>query len=429
MADEKIRLLLIDDDSDDFTLVKSYLSRAEGLPREIDWASNYSGGLTRLSEGGYDLCLVDYFLGAKTGVELISEARSLGLSTPFIMLTGVGDRKIDMAAIEAGAADYLNKEHLNPEIIERSIRHAITHFRDSEEIRKLSANLEAIFSSVTDPIITVDTELNIIELNRGAEEFCGLTRAGSIGKSFEQLVPGSELLLKAIRETISGKVKVESKRVEFPDRDGRERIVSFFSSPLRNPSGALTGAVLVIRDLTRLDRLERDLASRSEYHNIIGTSTGIQEVFSLIERVSGVDTTVLVTGESGTGKELVAEAIHHKGARAKGPLVKVNCTALSENLLESELFGHVKGAFTGAIRDRIGSFEAAGGGTIFLDEVGEMSSNMQVKLLRVLQEREVVPVGDTKPIKVDVRVLAATNRDLPALVRDGSFREDLYYRL
>lgn len=155
----------------------------------------------------------------------------------------------------------------------------------------------------------------------------------------------------------------------------------------------------------------------------------MQEIYSLLELLSDVPTTVLITGESGTGKELIAEALHYRGSRRNKPLVKVNCSALSENLLESELFGHVKGAFTGAIKDKIGRFQIADGGTIFLDEVADISPRIQVKLLRVLEEMEFERVGDSTPIKVDVSLITATNQDLSKKVRCGEFREDLYYRL
>ena len=189
------------------------------------------------------------------------------------------------------------------------------------------------------------------------------------------------------------------------------------------------GAVLVIRDITRATDLERELRERHQFHNIIGKSDKMQKVYRLIEDLADTDTTVLITGESGTGKELIARALHYEGIRAAKPLVNINCSALSENLLESELFGHVKGAFTGAVKDKTGRFQLADGGTVFLDEIGDISPRIQLKILRFLQENEFEPVGDSTPVKVDVRIIAATNCNLKEKVKSGEFREDLYYRI
>jgi two-component system, NtrC family, response regulator PilR len=180
---------------------------------------------------------------------------------------------------------------------------------------------------------------------------------------------------------------------------------------------------------TEVDALIKEQRERGNLGNIIGRSEKMQAVYQMIETVAGVQSTVLVTGESGTGKELVARAIHDLSPRAEKPFVSINCGAFTETLLESELFGYVKGAFTGAHANRKGLFEAAHKGTIFLDEIGEMSSAMQVKLLRVLQERKVRPVGAHQEIETDTRVIAATNRDLAQMVKDGAFREDLFYRV
>jgi len=183
------------------------------------------------------------------------------------------------------------------------------------------------------------------------------------------------------------------------------------------------------RLLTENRELREALTERHRVEGIIGESGPMQEVLSLVRRVASSDATVLIRGESGTGKELIARAIHYASPRAEGPLVKVNCAALPDSLLESELFGHEKGAFTGAVNTRKGRFELAHGGTLFLDEIGDLPPHLQVKLLRVLQEREFERVGSSHPIAVDVRVLAATHRDLEALVRAGRFRDDLYYRI
>ena len=175
--------------------------------------------------------------------------------------------------------------------------------------------------------------------------------------------------------------------------------------------------------------LQRLLDSRFGFDNIIGKSAKLKAVFDMIGRLSDMDSTVVISGESGTGKELIARALHHNSPSGTGPFVTVNCGALVETLLESELFGHKKGSFTGAESDRMGLFATASGGTLFLDEITETSSSLQVKLLRAIQEGEIVPVGDTKPVNVDVRIVAATNRDLATEVKEGRFRDDLYYRL
>jgi len=203
-----------------------------------------------------------------------------------------------------------------------------------------------------------------------------------------------------------------------------------------NEEGRFLGVVETVTDLTELNRtrlqveeVSRKLGEVYEFANIIGKSHVMKRVFSAINSASASEATILIQGESGTGKELVAGAIHFHSARSSKPLITVNCSALSESLLESELFGHARGAFTGAIKDRTGRFEEAEGGTIFLDEIGELSPYIQVKLLRVLQEREVERVGESKKRKVDIRIITATNKDLFGLVHTGQFREDLYYRL
>jgi DNA-binding NtrC family response regulator len=175
--------------------------------------------------------------------------------------------------------------------------------------------------------------------------------------------------------------------------------------------------------------LKKQLKKTSDLKTIIGKSEEMEKVFKMVDKVADTDSTILVYGESGTGKELIARAIHYRSQRSNGPFVSINCGALPESLLESELFGHTKGSFTGAIKDKEGLFKVAQGGTFFLDEVGETSPTIQVKLLRVLQEREVIPVGGTNPIKVDVRLIAATNADLEKAIKQDKFRADLYYRL
>ncbi|SDP71851.1 sigma 54-interacting transcriptional regulator [Desulforhopalus singaporensis] len=309
----------------------------------------------------------------------------------------------------------------------RSIVRDITARRHAEEeLAKHRSRLAAIFSSVRDAIITVDTNMVVIEANKAVKTLCGMSAEYIIGKVFTA-VPNhcNKSCYRLIKETLERKTTIKEYRIEC----GPRQVVVVNSSPLLDQDGKFIGGVLVIRDITRLNDLEKELKERHHFHNIIGKSIGMQEIYSLLEDLANIETTVLVTGESGTGKELAAKAIHNGGNRAFKKFVAVNCSALAETLLESELFGHVKGAFTGAIRDQEGRFKAADGGTILLDEIGDISPKIQLKLLRILQEKVFERVGDLTPVSVDVRVIACTNRNLAEMVRNGEFREDLYYRL
>jgi PAS domain S-box-containing protein len=292
------------------------------------------------------------------------------------------------------------------------------------------ANMEAIFHSVADGILTLDTRLRVLNLNQAGQDMLGLTEEAAAGRSAAELLRGQLWdpvpLVEATLATGEGTRERENLLVR---PDGQELRSLVTVSRLYDTDGRVGGAVVVIRDITRVRELEVRLENRTRLHAIIGRSHLMQEIFTLIEEVAPSDSTVLIQGESGTGKELVADAIHRSSRRQAGPFVKVNCSALSEGLLESELFGHVKGAYTGALHDRKGRFELADGGTLLLDEVGDLPERIQVKLLRILQEREVERVGDSRTRKIDVRILAATHQPLRALVEQRSFRQDLFYRL
>jgi transcriptional regulator with GAF, ATPase, and Fis domain len=226
-------------------------------------------------------------------------------------------------------------------------------------------------------------------------------------------------------DNVIGAIYVGNNAVKALFDEASLEVLTLFASQ----ASLLVQNALAINALTvEKDSLKGEL-EKSRYGEIIGACDGMREVFKKIEKVARADISVLITGETGTGKELIAREIHKRGGRAKGPLVVINCGAIPENLMESELFGHVKGAFTGAIATRPGRFQAAHGGTLFLDEIGEMPLHLQVKILRALQERQVTKVGDTKSETVDIRVVAATHRNLEQMVKEGTFREDLYYRL
>jgi len=211
--------------------------------------------------------------------------------------------------------------------------------------------------------------------------------------------------------------------------DGFERQATLLVSAAPLPDGSETLAIVILEDITELNDLRRLATGETSFEGIVGIHPAMREIFTLIRDVADSSVPVMILGESGTGKELVARAIHTVGSRKRANFVPVNCAALPDGLLESELFGHVKGAFTGAVRDRKGRFELAHGGTIFLDEIGELSQSMQVKLLRVLQEGSFERVGSEATVRVDARVVCATNKDLEQEVREGRFREDLFYRL
>jgi len=297
------------------------------------------------------------------------------------------------------------------------------------EKERLQANLEAVFRSIPDAIITVDTDMRILHTNRALSEVCCIGEQLATEQDIS-CVTGSckRACFTVLRTTLETRKPVLEHRVECHTQSPG-KVVVINSSPLLDREHNFAGAVLVIRDITRLADLEKRLTDLHSHRGIVGKSKVMQAIYAVIDQLSDVDSTVLVTGESGTGKELIAEALHYGGARCKGPLIKVNCSALSESLLESELFGHTRGAFTGAIRDKVGRFEAAEGGTIFLDEIGDISPRIQLNLLRVLERKEFERVGDSKTRKANVRVLTATNVDLMDKIRQGLFREDLYYRL
>ncbi|HDQ04177.1 MAG TPA: PAS domain S-box protein [Deltaproteobacteria bacterium] len=307
----------------------------------------------------------------------------------------------------------------------------ITERKEAEnKIIEHRSRLAAIFGSVKDAIITVDPGLRVIEANKSTEKICGITVGQIVGGEFSQCkFSCNHACEEVLRQTLENKIAVKEYKTECEHQTRPQQVVSVSSSPLRDGQGNFLGAVLVIRDITLLRDVERELRERNQFQNLVGRNKTMQNIYRLLEDLANLDTTVLITGESGTGKELVARALHYSGNRAFKPFTTVNCSALAESLLESELFGHVKGAFTGAIKDRLGRFESANGGTIFLDEIGDISSLIQLKLLRVLQEKEFERVGESTPRKVDVRVIASTNKDLKEKVQNGEFRQDLYYRL
>ncbi|MEE4270648.1 MAG: sigma 54-interacting transcriptional regulator [Thermoanaerobaculales bacterium] len=289
---------------------------------------------------------------------------------------------------------------------------------------------QVILDNVTDGVFTVDREWKITSFNRAAERITGVSHDEAIGRRccdvFRASICESDCVL---RRTIKTDQPVVNKAIYIIDAADRKIPISVSTAILRNEAGEIIGGVESFRDLSQVEDLRRELEGRYTFHDIIGRSPAMQSLFELLPVVAESDSSVLVHGASGTGKELVARAIHDLSPRKKKRFVAINCGALPDALLESELFGHKAGAFTDARKDKPGRFAVADGGTILLDEIGDISPAMQVRLLRVLQERQVEPLGSVDPVPVDVRVIAATHRDLARLVQEGSFREDLFYRM
>ena len=287
-----------------------------------------------------------------------------------------------------------------------------------------------ILDSINDGVFTVDRNFRITLLNRAAERITGMPRAEAIGKPCWEVLRGSICESNcALKETMRTGEPIVNKALYIVNSIGERVPISVSTALLVDEKGGTIGGVEIFRDLSLLEELQKKLESRYTFADIISQNPAMLELFNVIPAVADSNSTVLIEGESGTGKELLARAIHNLGPRKDRPLVVVNCGALPDSLLESELFGYKAGAFTDAKSDRKGRFAHAEGGTIFLDEIGDISPAMQVKLLRVLQDRTYEPLGSSETVTADVRVITATNRDLQELLDAGQFRLDLYYRI
>lgn len=293
-----------------------------------------------------------------------------------------------------------------------------------------AARTEAILESISDGVFTVDREWCVTSFNRAAEEITGITREEAIGRHcsdvFRSSMCGASCPLK---QTLRTGRPIIGRTGYFIDPHGERIPISISTAVLRDADGEVIGGAETFRDLTEVEALRQELEGKFRLGDMTSRSPLMQQVFEILPTIAASPSTVLIEGETGTGKELVARALHSLSPWSRGPFIAVNCGALPDSLLESELFGYREGAFTGAVRDKPGRFALASGGTIFLDEIGEISPALQIKLLRVLQERTYEPLGATASESADARVVTATNSDLADRVSRGLFREDLYYRV
>lgn len=418
---------------------------------EVACAADLKSGVDLIDALSPDIIFTDIILGNDNGLEIVKKVAELQLKSPVIVITGQPSIDTAAKAVRLGAYDYMVKPIVKDSLL-LVARNALKNKQlidDKDSIRAekdhYRNHLEAIFTNVDDPILSIDNSWKIIACNDAAYRIYCLNTAPQPTSAITSLDNGGnplkETLVKdstnpflqacvdSIDKSLSHKKSVKNEKKSFTTAKGQQCLLSINCSPLLGKNHQSLGAALVVKDLTRMHQLEKQLKERSEFRRIIGNSLKMDRVYELIRALADTDATVLITGESGTGKSLVAREIHELSDRASNNMVTVRCSALAEQLLESELFGHIKGAFTGAVSNKVGRFELCNKGSIFLDEIGEISPALQLKLLSVIQEREFERVGDHKTIKIDTRIIAATNRQLNEEVALGRFREDLYYRL
>jgi len=306
----------------------------------------------------------------------------------------------------------------------------MTHSRKKITTEKDIAGTAAILESISDGVFTVDGNWRITSFNRAAEEITGIPRKEAIGRPCAEVFKASMCETDcALRKTIETGAPIINKSAFIVNIDGRRIPISVSTAILKNDKGKIIGGAETFRDLSLVEELRKEIEGHYQIGDLISRNAAMRRIFDVLPQISSSESTVLIQGETGTGKELLARAIHSLSPRVKGPFVAVNCGALPDTLLESELFGYKAGAFTGAEKDKPGRFALAENGTLFLDEIGDVSPALHIRLLRVLQERTYEPLGGTKSVTANVRIITAANRDLATQVKKGVFRQDLFYRI
>jgi PAS domain S-box-containing protein len=413
---------------------------------EVLIAEDGESALERAAYGHPDLILLDVLMPALDGFATCErlKQRPDTRDIPVIFMTALADTVDKVRGFDAGAVDYVTKPFQVKELLARVQTH-LTLQRLRTELRASEDRLSSIFESAMDAIVTIDANARITLFNAAAEHVFRCKAADARHAPFDRfLSPGFQTVLanyigrpaghdKPAMWVPEGLTAVRADGEEFPVEAtlsrGESQGAPLYTVILRdiNERRRAEAECRHLEGLTRY--LEEEVQASAGPRELVGASSALAAVFRGVERVAPTDSTVLITGETGTGKELIARAVHARSRRRDKVLVKVNCAAIPAGLIESELFGHERGAFTGAVARKIGRFELAHGGTLFLDEIGELPLDLQPKLLRVLQEGELERVGGTSTLRVDVRVIAATNRDLAEASRQGQFRADLFYRL
>jgi PAS domain S-box-containing protein len=302
--------------------------------------------------------------------------------------------------------------------------------RGMDQIKSERNYLAAILDSVADGVFTVDDKMRIVSFNRAAQELTGYTQEEAIGRKCHEVFKTDICLSTCpIRDAFDSGEAVLNREVDIIDKNNRKIPISVSASVLRDSEGEVVGGVETFRDLSLIHILKKELKEKYSFRDLVSRNPVMRKLFDILPDIAASEATVLLNGDSGTGKELFTKAIHDLSPRREGPLVVVNCGAFPEQLLEAEIFGVKRGAYTGAVENRPGRLELAQGGTLFLDEIGDLPLPLQVKLLRVLENKEYMPLGGRQQMKADVRFVTATHRDLEAMVEQGLFRRDLLFRI
>ena len=426
MDEMKVKVLLIEDDTVDTRLFQGMLTEGTDSPYTLECARKLSDGMESLSNEDFDVVLLDLGLPDSSGLNTLVKLHAHVPRIPIVILTGRNDEALSIKALQHGAQDYLVKGCINSNALRRCLRYAI----ERKQIQKDLWIRNRVVESSINPIAITDLQGRLTYINHSFLELWGYNKLDEVvGRSTDKFwyrTTKASWMRETVLRSGSWIGKITGKRKDGAKLDLQ---LSAFLVKDRDELGEPLCIVFSFVDITEMTQLRRRLKTEQSFAGIIGRDPKMLELFETIRELADVNVPVLIQGESGTGKELVAAAIHNDGAGADKPFVPVNCGALPEGVLESELFGHVKGSFTGAVCDRKGRFELANGGTIFLDEIADIPGSMQVKLLRVLQEGAFQRVGGEETIKVDVRVISATNKNLAEQVAVGTFRADLFYRL
>jgi DNA-binding NtrC family response regulator len=429
------RALVVDDDPLDVDLLRVHAAAMRGPYLLLDQCSDPDALLTILQEtSDVDLVLLDYRLADRDGLDVLRSLRAAGILVPIVLLTGHADIDLAMQAMRAGANDFLAKQELAPMTLARTVRYVMAKHQAEQrlaltlqELGRSRDDMASMLDRLRLSIIMTNERGQVIYVNHATERLMHVDAASVLRAPWQKLCPAAPDMLARLESMLHTPVdEREMVALHFQLASGEPR---WLDVEVHDDPRDVRRKILFCYDVSEVHDLRAELAERVPSSGLIGQSEPMQRVAQLLRDLAAVDSTALIVGETGTGKELAARAIHAASPRRDKPFVAINCAGLTESLLASQLFGHRRGAFTGALQDQKGLFVAAEGGTILLDEIGDIPPAVQTALLRVLQEREVTPLGETTPRRIDVRVLAATHQNLLELVEKGQFRRDLLYRI